>query len=85
MNKIAASEGTQALPDDLGATLAELRSVLDGFSQDAELYQSLNSSMESLSITLDNINRLSRELRDKPNSLLFPVKHEPDPMPETRP
>jgi paraquat-inducible protein B len=85
VNKIAASEGTQALPDDLGATLAELRSVLDGFSQDAELYQSLNSSMESLSVTLDNISRLSRELRDKPNSVLFPVKHEPDPIPEARP
>ena len=85
VNQVVASQGTQALPGELAATLAELRSVLDGFSQDAELYQSLNSSMESLSITLDNINQLSRELRDKPNSLLFPVKHEPDPMPETRP
>ena len=53
------------------ATLAEIRSVLDGFAQDGAVYQDLSSSLSSLDQTLQNLERLSRELADKPSSLLF--------------
>jgi paraquat-inducible protein B len=84
LNKILASDGTQALPGELASTLAELRSVLDGLSQDAELYQDANASLTSLDRTLENLNRLARKLSERPNSLLFSSPSEEDPVPEAR-
>jgi paraquat-inducible protein B len=84
LNTILASDATQALPAELAGTLEELRSVLDGFSQDAELYQDANASLTSLDRALENINRLTRQLSERPNSLLFSSPPQEDPEPEAR-
>jgi len=55
--------------------------VLDGFSQNAELYKNLNASLRSLDATLNNTKSLTRQLSDKPNAMLLPVATEPDPIP----
>lgn len=78
------SEGTQALPSELVATLQKMRFVLDGFSQNAELYKNLNASLRSLEATLDNTKSLTRQLSDKPNSMLMPGRTQQDPIPRTR-
>jgi len=85
LDKILASNSTQDLPAEMVSTMQELRSVLDGFSQDAELYQDANASLNSLDATLDNLNRLLRKLSDKPNALIFAPKPQADPIPEARP
>ena len=82
LNTILASQSTQQLPVELEATLEELRSVLDGLSQDAEIYQDLSSSLSSLDRTLESLNRLARELADRPSSVLFPPPPREDPVPE---
>ena len=84
LDAILEAPGTQALPDELASALNELRSVLDGFSQDAELYENLSAAMARLSRTLDNLDSLSRSLAEKPNSVLFPPKPTPDPIPEAQ-
>lgn len=84
LNKILASDSTQALSGELASTLSELRSVLDGFSQDAELYQDANASLTALNQALENINRLTRQLSERPNSLLFSPPPQEDPQPEAR-
>jgi paraquat-inducible protein B len=85
LNQVLAARGTQRLTGDLSDTLVELRSVLDGFSQDAELYQDLNSSLSSLDQTLESLNRLAKELADKPSSVIFSAPRKDDPIPEARP
>jgi paraquat-inducible protein B len=85
LNAILADGSTKALPGELVNTLDELRSVLDGFSQDAELYQDVNASLTSLDRALDSINRLARQLAERPNSVLFSPPPQEDPVPEARP
>ncbi len=75
---------TVALTGELTATLQKMRFVLDGFSQNAELYKNLNASLRSLDSTLNNTKSLTRQLSDKPNSLLLPASNEPDPIPRAK-
>ncbi len=72
---------TAELPGELVVTLQKMRVVLDGFSQNAELYKNLNASLRSLDATLNNTKNLTRQLSDKPNAMLLPVTTEPDPIP----
>jgi paraquat-inducible protein B len=75
---------TKALSGELTATLQRMRFVLDGFSRNAELYKNLNTSLRSLDSTLNNTKSLTRQLSDKPNSLLLPASKEPDPIPRAK-
>jgi len=75
------SADTVVLPGELVASLQKMRVVLDGFSQNAELYKNLNASLRSLEATLNNTQSLTRQLSDKPNAILLPARTEPDPIP----
>jgi len=75
---------TKALSGELNTTLQKMRFVLDGFSRNAELYKNLNASLRSLDSTLNNTKNLTRQLSDKPNSLLLPASKEPDPIPRAK-
>ena len=77
-------DDVQALPAELAGTLEELRNVLDGFSEDSSLYHDLDASMIKLQRVLENLDRLTRKLSDKPNSLLIAPPAEQDPIPESR-
>jgi paraquat-inducible protein B len=59
--------------------------VLSGLSEDAELYQDANASLNALNSTLENLNKLVRQLSQKPNSLIFAPAPKKDPIPEARP
>ena len=76
--------GTQKLPEELDATLRELRATLNGFSPNSELYQNLNASMLQLNRTLGNIENLTRTLQGQPNAAVMPTKLPTDPVPEAR-
>ena len=80
-NAMLSSADTAVLPGELVATLQKMRFVLDGFSQNAELYKNLNASLRSLEATLNNTQSLTRQLADKPNAILLPARTEPDPIP----
>ncbi len=82
LNKIIESDDAQALPQNIEGAIVELRATLDGFSQDSKMYQNLGATVDDLNRTLENLNALSRKLADNPNSLVFPLKHERDPLPE---
>jgi len=75
---------TKALSGELTATLQKMRFVLDGFSRNADLYKNLNASLRSLDSTLNNTKSLTRQLSDKPNSLVLPASNEPDPIPRAK-
>jgi paraquat-inducible protein B len=82
VNEIIESDGMQALPNNIEGAIVELRATLDGFSQDSKMYQNLGATVDDLNRTLENLNALSRKLADNPNSLVFPLKPERDPLPE---
>ncbi len=82
VNKVIASEDTQALPEELVATLNDLRTVLNGLSPNSKMAQSLGSSIGTLNATLASLDTLIRQLSIKPNSIIFPVTPEPDLIPE---
>ncbi len=82
VNNVLASEETQALPDELVATLSDLRTVLNGLSPNSKMAQSLGSSIGTLNATLASLDTLIRQLSIKPNAIIFPVSPEPDLIPE---
>jgi paraquat-inducible protein B len=77
-------DATQALPVELVDAVVELRNVLDGVSQDSMVYENLDASLDRLSRTLENLERLSRKLSDQPNAVIFSTPPDPDPEPESR-
>ena len=81
-NSLLDSNDPKALPAGLTATLDELRRTLAGLSPESNMYQNLESSMSTLSTTLDNLDTLLRELSDKPNALVLPSTHKPDLIPK---
>ncbi len=82
VNRLLEHRETQEFPDNLAATMLELREVLDGFSQNSDLYQNLGYSVNELNRTLENLDELSRRLADNPNSLIFSGTRNADPEPE---
>ena len=77
--------GERSPLEELDATLAEFREVLDGFSQDSDMYQNIGAAAESLERSLDNVDRLTRKLSDRPSSLISSPPIVADPKPEPRP
>ena len=84
LHTILESQSTQQLPEQLDATLKDLRAMLKGLSPDSEVYQSINSSLLRLNRTLGNMESLTRTLSGQPNAALLPSKPTPDPIPEVR-
>jgi paraquat-inducible protein B len=82
INKVLASDDIQALPQELMASLVDLRTVLNGLSPNSKMAQSLGSSVSTLNGTLLSLDTLLRQLSIKPNAILFPVSPEPDLIPE---
>lgn len=71
LNVILEDEGTRALPADLRGTLASLNKTLEPLSQDGAIYGDLRRTLDELRGTARSIDRLTGEIADKPNSLLF--------------
>lgn len=78
------NEATQAIPDSVNASLAQLNHTLQGVSADSPLYQELDHSLEKLQDLLWELQPLIRELNNKPNALIFSGQHSADPEPRRK-
>jgi paraquat-inducible protein B len=85
VRRLAASDGTQALPGQLDRTLKELRRTIESFSSDSELYSNLERTTSELNRTLQRLQELAQKLEDQPNSIIFSSKTKPDPEPRATP
>lgn len=81
---ILEEQSTKDLPDELKATLEELRATLAGLSPDSPFYQNLNATLLQLNRTLGNVESLTRTLSGQPNAAIMPSKLPQDPIPEAR-
>ena len=75
-------ESTQALPEELVATLAELRQVLAGYSTASPLYDELHGVAFEVKETLTSLEALTRTLEGQPNALIFGREAQTDPEPK---
>ncbi len=65
----------------LNATLISFQKLADDFSAGSESYEELRRSLQSLEITLKDLQPVLRQLRAKPNSLVFGADGRDDPEP----
>lgn len=84
LDTILESQSTRQLPQQLDATLRELRETLNGLSPNSEAYQSISSSLLRLNRTMGNLESLTRTLSGQPNAAVMPSDPTPDPIPEVR-
>ena len=62
---------TQAMPQALNQTLAELRQTLQGVSPQSPLYGEVQATLQSIDQTLKNAQPVINTLKEKPNALIF--------------
>ncbi len=71
LNAILVSEDTKSLSTDLRETLAQVNKSLEPLSNDGAVYGDLRRTMDELRAAIRSIDRMTKEIPDKPNSLLF--------------
>lgn len=71
VNGILDDDETKALPGDLRLTLSRLNDTLEPLSANGAIYGDLRRTLDELRGTIRSIDRLTGEIADKPNSLLF--------------
>ncbi|WP_070990041.1 intermembrane transport protein PqiB [Halofilum ochraceum] len=76
---------TRELPRQMDEVLGELRSTLEGFDQDSELYQQLNGVLGQMEAVMQDLRPLVRTLREQPNALIFDREEVDDPEPRAPP
>ena len=71
LNEILKSESTQAIPDDVRTTLAQINKTLTPLSNEGVVYGDLRRTMDELRAAARSINKLGETISDKPNSVIF--------------
>lgn len=71
LNAILISEDTKSLSTDLRETLVRINKSLEPLSNDGAVYGDLRRTMDELRAAIRSIDRMTTEIGDKPNSLLF--------------
>ncbi len=71
LNGIMNSADTKALPGDIRDSIAQLTKSMKPFASDGAVYGDLLRTMDELRKVTRSIDRMTTEIADKPNSLLF--------------
>lgn len=78
------ADETQALPEELNATLAELRQSIQSLGPRGPVQGDLRRTLDELRASLRAFTTLSDTIEEKPNSLIFGRKPSRDPIPRAR-
>ncbi len=81
IDKLLAQDSTQALPEHLTDTLQEVQTMLRSLGSDAPLRLELESALQELQHTLNNVNMLIDTYEQKPNAVIFGGSPGVDPTP----
>ncbi|MFT6383189.1 MAG: paraquat-inducible protein B, partial [Akkermansiaceae bacterium] len=71
LNTILIADDTQAISGDLRDTLASVNKSLEPLSNNGAVYGDLRRTMDELRSAIRSMERMTTEIADKPNSLLF--------------
>lgn len=78
---LLSDERGTALIDQLNASLASLQKLAESFSGDSATNQQMQATLQSITETMTEFKPLLEELRNKPNSLVFPQTLSPELQP----
>ena len=81
-NALLEQQGTKQLPEQLDATLRDIRRAVEGLSPDSDLYRNLDASLRRLNRSLSHLESLTRTLSGQPNAAVMGSKLPPDDEPE---
>lgn len=84
INTLVSSPGVQQLPEELAQSTREVRSVLEAYGDESDIYARLNASLAKLDRALQNLDQLTQDLSEQPSSVIFGAKPTADPIPEAR-
>ncbi len=82
IDTILEDEATREMFTNINTTLDEFRRLARDYAEGSETNEEMQKSLESLQRTLDELQPVLRQLRDKPNSLVFGDSDEPDVEPK---
>ncbi|MEO1246387.1 MAG: intermembrane transport protein PqiB [Pseudomonadota bacterium] len=82
LDEILDDESSREVFSRLNATLSSFQKLADDFSAGSATYEELQRSLQSLEITLKDLQPVLRQLRAKPNSLVFGADGNADPEPK---
>ncbi len=71
----------QSLPAEVQQTLKELQNTAKGYGPDAAVYNELEANLQQIKMLMKELEPLSRQLNNKPNSLIMGGEHRDDPVP----
>jgi paraquat-inducible protein B len=77
-DEILEDEESRAMFANINTTLAQFRKLARDYAEGSKTNEEMQKSLESLQRTLDEMQPVLRQLRDKPNSLVFGDSDEPD-------
>ena len=78
IDEILEDEETREMFANINTTLDEFRKLTRDYAEGSETNAEMQKSLEALQRTLDELQPVLRQLRDKPNSLVFGESDEPD-------
>jgi paraquat-inducible protein B len=81
LHALLESDSMRALPESLAGSLQALREVLVSVAPESPLHDRLLRTITELDRTLQSLDALLQNLEERPSSLLFSPRPDPDPVP----
>ena len=82
VDAILDDEESRAMFANINTTLAQFRKLARDYAEGSETNAEMQKSLEALQRTLDELQPVLKQVRDKPNSLVFGAGDEPDVEPK---
>ncbi|MDX1269730.1 MAG: MlaD family protein, partial [Oceanisphaera sp.] len=84
VDALLADPATSQLPENVNATMRQLRDTLQGFAPDSQGYSELTQTLSRLEKLMRDLQPVVRTLNDQPNALIFDKTLNEDPQPRAR-
>ena len=84
LNAIMNDPDTKALPAEIRTSLTEIKKGIQPFSENGAVYGDLLRTMDELRNVSRSVKRMTTEISDKPNSLLFGKEPNTSKIPRSR-
>lgn len=85
VDQLLADPAIGKMPNNVDATMRQLRDTLHGFSPDSQGYNELTQTLSRLEKLMQEMQPVIRTLNDQPNALIFNKQLNEDPQPRAKP
>ena len=85
VDQLLAEPAIGQMPNNIDATMRQLRDTLNGFSPDSQGYNELTQTLSRLEKLMKEMQPVIRTLNDQPNALIFNKQLTEDPQPRAKP